>query len=65
MVSDLKICMTKLTILTNFRLIRLIRESHLVNFVKFVMSFYLHGDLDVLGDIVNNVNFANAFFIHS
>ena len=58
--------MTKLTILTNFRLIRLIREPHLVNFIKFVMSFFaLHGDLDVLGDIVNIVNFANAFFIHS
>jgi len=26
------------------------------------MSFFLHGDLDVLGDIVNIANFASAFF---
>ena len=31
--------MTKLTILTNFRLIRLIREPHLVNFAN---AFFIH-----------------------
>ena len=32
--------MTILTILTNFRLIQLIREPHLVNFVSYAMSFF-------------------------
>ena len=32
--------MTILTILTNFRLIQLIREPHLANCVNFVMSFF-------------------------
>jgi len=34
--------MTILTILTNFRLIQLICEPHLVNFVNYAMSFFLH-----------------------
>ena len=46
--------MAKLTILTNFLV-------NLVNFAKFAMSF-LHGDLDVFGDIVNIATFASAFF---
>lgn len=41
------------------------RNLRILTFLTFLMSFFLHGDIDVFGDIANIASLANAFFTSS